>query len=125
MAVENRDVLSELMTYMDVLMSPEAGCRKRLGTYSRVPERLIQTLRRLEQCTDFLRRYLQYTSLLHCIEEDGMPTNRLSMRKIKAVLHLNGVVLIVASCILAVPRNRTFISFLELTGDQQALGSAQ
>ncbi|MEA3302222.1 MAG: hypothetical protein U9Q75_03000, partial [Pseudomonadota bacterium] len=45
MAVENRDVLSELMTYMDVLMSLETGCRKRPWMYSRVPERLVLTLR--------------------------------------------------------------------------------
>jgi hypothetical protein len=57
MAVENRDVLSELMTYMEVLMSPEAGCRKRPGMYSRVPERRVPTLHRLNQYTDFLRRY--------------------------------------------------------------------
>jgi hypothetical protein len=37
---KNRGVLSELT-----------------GTYSRVPEKLIPTLRRLEQCTDFLRSY--------------------------------------------------------------------
>jgi hypothetical protein len=40
MAVENRDVLSELT-----------------GMYSRVPEKLVPTLRRLEQCKGFLRSY--------------------------------------------------------------------
>jgi hypothetical protein len=57
MAVENRDVLSELMTYMDVLMSPEAGCRKRPWMYSRDPERLILTLRKLKEYTKLLRNY--------------------------------------------------------------------
>jgi hypothetical protein len=57
MAAENRDVLSELMTYMDVLMSPEAGCRKRPGMYLRVPVKQTSALHKLQNYTRLLRNH--------------------------------------------------------------------